>query len=176
MGYRKGTSDLNGLIILLTKVLSTNKFSAHVSLVVGVFLKMIFLDVINVCPLTDESKHCHLVLTHRKFNIQMVVSQFQIGTVPQSHYLKSGKFCTRLSPSIFLGSHRSCSPILTYKVIALSIIISLSYMFHLAFAASKNFIITQANFEDHIIKFGRLQFIERKCQCESFNINVNRLI
>ena len=102
----------------------------------------------------------------------MVVSQFQIGTVPESHYLKSRKCCTRPSPPIFLGSHRSCSPILTYKVIVLSITIPLSHMFYLGFAASKNFFITQANFQDHIIEFGRLQFVEPKYQ--PLNINVNR--
>ena len=45
-------------------------------------------------------------------------------------------------------------------------------MFYLAFAASKNFIITQANFEEHNIKFGKLQFVEQKYQ--PLNINVNR--
>ena len=30
MGYRKRASDLDGLILQLTKVLSTNKFSAHI--------------------------------------------------------------------------------------------------------------------------------------------------
>ena len=68
-----------------------------------------------------------------------------------------------LSPHL-LGSHRSCSPILTYKVVALSIAIPFSHIFYLAFAASNNLFITRANFKDHIIKFGRLQFIERKCQ------------
>ena len=68
-----------------------------------------------------------------------------------------------LSP-FFLGIYSSCSPILTYKVIALSIAIPLFHMFYLAFAASKNLFITRANFEDHIIKFGRLYFVKRKCQ------------
>ena len=117
---------------------------------------------------------CHLVLTYLNLNIQMVVSQFQIGTAAESHYLKSGKFCTWLSISIFLGKHESCSPILTYQVIALSITIPVSHMFYLASAVSENFIITQANFEAHIIKFGNLQFVERKCQ--SLNMNVKRWI
>ena len=102
----------------------------------------------------------------------MFVSHFQTETVPESHDLKSGKCCTEPSLLIFLGSHRSCSPILTYKVIVLSIAIPLCHMFYLAFAASKNLFITRANFEDHIITFGRLQFVERKCQ--PLNINVNR--
>ena len=106
----------------------------------SVFFKKIVLDVINVCPLTDEFKTtCHLVLTHLKLNIQIVVSQFQIGTVPESHYLKSGKFCTWPSLNkFFLRNHRSCSLIRTYKVMALSIVIPFSHMFYLAFAASKN--------------------------------------
>ena len=45
-------------------------------------------------------------------------------------------------------------------------------MFYLAFAASDNLFITQANFEYHIIKFGRLKFVARKCQ--RLNKNVNR--
>ena len=73
---------------------------------------------------------------------------------------------------MFLGSHRSCNPIFTYEVIALSTAIPLSHMFYLAFATSKNLFIAQANFEDHIIKFGRLQFVERKWQ--PLNIYVNR--
>ena len=80
------------------------------------------------------------------------VSHFQIGTVSESHYLKSRKFCAWPSFSIFLGIYNSCSPIPTYKVIALSIAIPLFHMFYLAFAASKNLFITRANFEDHIIK------------------------
>ena len=73
---------------------------------------------------------------------------------------------------MFLGSHRSSSPILTYKVIALSTTIPLFHLFYLAFATTKFFFIAQANFEDHMIKFVRLQFVERKCQ--PMNINVNR--
>ena len=96
----------------------------------------------------------------------MVGFYFQIRTVPEWYYLKSDKFCIWLSLPIFLGSHRSCSPILICKVIALS------HIFHLAFAASNDLFIAGANFEDHIIKFGRLQFVERKCQ--PLNINVNR--
>ena len=99
-------------------------------------------------------------------------SHFQIGTVSESHYLKSSKFYAWPSLSILLGSHRSSSPILTYKVI--SIAVSLFHMFYLDFAASKNrAFINRANFED-IIKFGRLYFAERKCQL--FNINANRWI
>ena len=102
----------------------------------------------------------------------MTVSRFEIGTASESHYLKSSKFCASPSLSIFLGSHRSCSPILTYKVIALSIAIPLFHVFYLVFAASKNLFIARANFEDLIIKFGRLYIVERKCQPS--NINVNR--
>ena len=63
---------------------------------------------------------------------------------------------------MFLGSPRSYNPILTYEVIALSTAIPLSHMFCLTFAVWKDLFIAQANFEDHIIKFGRLQFVERK--------------
>ena len=73
---------------------------------------------------------------------------------------------------MFLGSHRSCSPILTYNVMALSTAIPLSHMLYLAFVTPKIFFIAQTNFEDDIIKFGRVQFVERKCQ--PLNINVNR--
>ena len=52
---------------------------------------------------------CHLVSTYLNLNIQMVVSRFQIGTVAESYYLKSGKFCTWLSISIFLGKHKRCT-------------------------------------------------------------------
>ena len=45
-------------------------------------------------------------------------------------------------------------------------------MFYLAFAASKNLFITRENSEDDIIMFGRLQFVEQKCQL--LNTNVNR--
>ena len=95
----------------------------------------------------------------------MVVSQFQIGTVPESHCLKFSKFCTGLS------SHRSCSPILSYNVIALSSVILLSHMLYSAFAALNIFFTTGADFEDHI-KSGRLQFAERKRK--PLNVNVNR--
>ena len=44
-------------------------------------------------------------------------------------------------------------------------------MLLLAFAASNNLFISQANFEGHVIKFGRLQFVEQKSQL--LNINVN---
>ena len=104
----------------------------------------------------------------------MVFSHFRIGTAPESHYVKSGKFCTWPSLHILLGSHRSCNPILTYKVIVLSITIPLSHIFDLNFVALKNLFITRANFKDHVIKFSRSQFTERKCQ--RLNINVNRLI
>ena len=72
---------------------------------------------------------------------------------------------------MFLGSHRSYNPILTYKVIALSIAIPLSHMCYLAFAASQDLLIAQENFEDHIIRFGRLQFVEQKCQPLNMNMN-----
>ena len=94
----------------------------------------------------------------------MTVSHFQIGTVSESHYIKSSKFCAWPSISIILGSHRRCSPILTYKAIALSIPIPLFHMFYLAFAASKDLFIIRAYFEHHIIKFVRLNFVEWKCQ------------
>ena len=115
---------------------------------------------------------CHLALTYLRLNIQTVVSQFQTGTVGDSDYLKSGICCTLISLPMFLGSPRSCNPILTYEVIALSTAIPLSHMFCLAFAVWKDLFIAQANFEDHIIKFGRLQFVERKWQ--PLKINVNR--
>ena len=119
----------------------------------------------------------------------MVVSHFRVRTVPESSYLKSVNFATDLLSPFFLGSHRS--PILTYNVIALLLAILLSHMFYLAFAELNDLFITRANFEDHIIKFGRLQFVERKIveykckslnikmstvehKCESSNINVNR--
>ena len=102
----------------------------------------------------------------------MLVSHFQIGSVPELHQLNPAN-CAPDPPSPqFLGSHRCCSPILTYNAIALQIAIPPSQMFHLAFAASINLCITRENFEDHIIKFGRLEFVERKCQ--PLNINVNR--
>ena len=129
----------------------------------------------------------HLILTHLRLNLQILVSRFQIGTFPESYYLKSGKFCTWLSLSpFFLGSHRSCSPIL--NIIILSVAIPLSHMIHLAFSTSNNLFITRENFEDHIIKFGRLQFVERKCQplninlncrtirCQTLNMNMNSWI
>ena len=72
---------------------------------------------------------------------------------------------------MFLGSYRNCSPIITYMVIALSIAIPLSHMCYLAFAASQNLLIAQENFEDHIIRFGRLQFVEQKCQPLNMNMN-----
>ena len=49
-------------------------------------------------------------------------------------------------------------------------------MFYLTFAASKNLAVTRANFEDHIIKLGRLQFVEMfyvELKCESLNINMS---
>ena len=121
-------------------------------------------------------KTCHFVLTYLKLNIQTVVYQFQIGTVADSHYLKSGIFCTWLSLPMFLGSHRSCSPVLTYKGIALSIAFPLSHIYWLAFAGSKNLFI--ANFEGHIIKFGRFTICWRKMStveyyCESLNIKTS---
>ena len=100
----------------------------------------------------------------------MVVSYFQIGTVPKSHYLKSGKFCTWRFLHIFLSSHGNFSSVLTYKVIALPIAIPLSHKFYLPFAASKNLFITWANFEDRIIMFGRLQCFAQKRQ--PLNINI----
>ena len=45
-------------------------------------------------------------------------------------------------------------------------------MFYLAFAAPDNLFITRANFEYHVITFGRLKVVERKRQ--RLNINVNR--
>ena len=99
----------------------------------------------------------------------MVVSHFQIGTVPELHYLKIRQILhLTLSP----GSNGSCSPIVTYKVIAMSIAIPFFHVFYLAFAASKNLFITRENSEDDIIMFARLQFVERKCQL--LNTNVNR--
>ena len=87
----------------------------------------------SLFSLVYSSEISHLVLMHLKFNLQMVLSHFQIGTVPELHYLKSGKFCTWPSLPNFSGSPRSCSPILTCQVIALPIVIPLSHMFYLAF-------------------------------------------
>ena len=95
----------------------------------------------------------------------MTVSRFEIGTASESHYLKSSKLCVSPSLLIFLGSHRSCSPILTYQVIALSIAIPLFHMFYLAFAAPKNLFITRANFE--VILSSSVDYI-------LLNENVNR--
>ena len=143
----------------MIKALSLQKFWAHVNKGnFGInFLQKYFLFVINVCPLMNVWiwTTCHLVFIHLKLNFQMAVSHFQIGTVLESHYLKSGKF-------------------LYLKIIALSIAIPFSHMFDLAFASSKIFSITRAKFEDHIIKFGRSQSVERKCQ--PLNVNVNRWI
>ena len=87
---------------------------------------------------------------------------------------------TQFSNGCFSFSNRNCPritllkirEILYLKIIALSIAIPFSHMFDLAFAASKIFSITRAKFEDHIIKFGRSQSVERKCQ--PLNVNVNR--
>ena len=49
-------------------------------------------------------------------------------------------------------------------------------MIYLTFAASKNLAVTRANFEDHIIKLGRLQFVEMsnvELKCESLNIKMS---
>ena len=87
---------------------------------------------------------------------------------------------TQFSNGCFSFPNRNCPrmtllkiwKILHLKVIALSIAIPFSHVFDLAFTASKNLSITRAQFEDHIIKFGRLQSVERKCQ--PLNVNVNR--
>ena len=193
MEYSKGTTDWNGFISQLTKAVSTNKFWAHVNVEVGViFLFFYFFWEGERCqncmsPHRWIEPNYHLILTHLRLNLQILVSRFQIGTFPESYYLKSGKFCTWLSLSpLFLGSHRSCSPIL--NIITLSVAIPLSHMIHLAFSTSNNLFITRENFEDHIIKFGRLQFVERKCQplninlncrtirCQTLNMNMNSWI
>ena len=133
----------------MTKVLSTNKFWAHVNMEVmgegrwgeGIsFFEKYFFG-------------CHKYLS------------------PQD------ECCSWPSLSIFLGSHRCCGPILTYKAITLPVTIPLFHMFYLAFAASKNLFIA-ANFEDHIIKFGRLHFYWTKMspaehKCESLNIKMS---
>ena len=127
-GYRNGTSDWNGLIFPVHKVLSTNAFWAHVNVGVGesAFFKIVFRC--HKCMSRHTWITYHLVLTHLITNLKMVVSHFQIRMVPKSHYLKSGKCCTWPSLLIFLGSHRTCSPILTYKVVALSIAIHFSHV------------------------------------------------
>ena len=61
--------------------------------------------------------------------------------------LKICKFCTWSYFPILLGTHRSCSSILVFDVIALWIAISLSHIFYLAFAASNNFM-TRANLKE----------------------------
>ena len=91
----------------------------------------------------------------------MVVSQFQIRTAPESHYLKSGKFCTWSSLPIFLGSHWSCSPILIYKVIALSIAIPLSDMFYLNITV------------EYKCESLNINMSNPKYKCESLNIKMS---
>ena len=117
-------------------------------------------------------------LNNLPFSFNISETQFSNG-----HFSNSNRICSRITLlkmrqilhltllPMFLGSHRSCSTVLTHKVIALPIAIQLSHMFYLAFATSKNLFIIQATLEDHIMKFGRLQFVEQKCQL--LNINVN---
>ena len=76
-----------------------------------------------------------------------------------------------LCPHFFRES-RKLYPYPHLNVIALSIAIPLFHMFCLAFAESNNLFILRANFEHHIIKFGRLQFVEQKCQPLNINVNV----
>ena len=105
-----------------------------------------------------------------------VPSQLNLNNLPFSSHTSE----TQFSNGCFSFSNRNCPritllkirEILYLKMIALSIAIPSSHMFDLAFAASKNLPIVRAKFEDHIIKFGRLQFVERKCQ--PLNVNVNR--
>ena len=93
----------------------------------------------------------------------MVVSQSQIGTAAESHYLKSGNFFEVATEVVALSSlteSSTCQMPFLFPT------------FYLAFAALENLFITLANFEDHIIKFDGLQFVERKGQL--LNINVNQ--
>ena len=95
----------------------------------------------------------------------MVVSQSQIGTAAESHYLTSGN-CFEVATEVValssLAKSSTCQMPFLFPT------------FFLAFAASENLFITLANFEGHIIKFDRLQFAERKGQ--PLNIKVNRRI
>ena len=95
----------------------------------------------------------------------MVVSQSQIGTAAESHYLKSGNFFEVATEVVALSSlikSSTCQMLFLFPT------------FYLAFSVLENLFITLANFEDHIIKFDRLQFVERKGQ--PLNIKVNRRI
>ena len=85
-----------------------------------------------------------------------VVSHFQIGAHSEAR-----------SRSTLLKIRQ----ILPLKIIALSVAVPFFHIIDLAFAASKTFSITRAKFKDHIIKFGRLQFVKRKCQ--PLNISMN---
>ena len=104
-----------------------------------------------------------------------IPSQVNLNNLPFSFDTSD----TKSSIGCFSFSNRNCSKITLLKIqqilhlkpIDLSMVIPLSHIFDLAFAASKNLFIARAKFEDHIIKFGRLQFVERKCQ--PLNINMN---
>ena len=115
-----------------------------------------FFFVCNKCM----SPHECMNLNNLPFSFHTSETQFSNGCF---------SFSNRNYPRITLLKIRK---ILHLKIIALSIAIPFWHMFDLAFAASKNLCITRSKFEDHIIKFGRLQSVERKCQL--LNVNVNR--